>query len=222
MNEAKSAPAPRALRAERCTAYHLGAFGYRRIELREIEVRVAPFAQHAAALHVTWIAKGKRTKQGFADQGRGGIGLVVLAGHGHPEPYHWLSAPQVVTHGDGIIVKSSMSRWASCDPAWAHEFDRQMRDYLAGLGPAVLADYRTFNPNHDERIEELRARGGVGPFTQGDRVVTPSGAGVVQYRRMDPATEFREVATYSVKLDERDHAGVLFAADQVRWEGATP
>lgn len=220
MIDAKTPSAPLELRAARCTAYRLGSFGYRRVELREIETRVAPYAQHKAALHVTWIEKGQRTPRGFVDHGRRGVGLIVLAGYGHPEPYDWLSAPKLRTEGSGVVVSTSVSRWASCDPQWAHEFDRQMRDYLAGLGPALLADYRAFDPQRDERAEELRARGGAGPFDAGDRVVTPSGAGVVIYRRMNPATEYREAAAYSVKLDGRDHAGAMFPADQVRWEGA--
>jgi hypothetical protein len=220
MIDGKTPPAPPALQAQHCTAYRLGAFGYKRVELREIETRVAPYAQHSAALHVTWIEKGKRTQRGFVATGRG-VALVVLAGYSHPEPYDWQNRPERVESHGGLTVTTSVTRWPSFDPQWAHEFDRQMRDYLSGMGPALLADYRGFDPRCVERTEELRARGGAGPFENGDRVITPSGAGLVIYRRMSPP-DFSAAAAYSVKLDGRDHAGSIFPANQVRWEGVTP
>lgn len=58
-------------------------------------------------------------------------------------------------------------------------------------------------------------------LTTGDRVYTPQGVGVVVYRRMRPP-EFSAVACYSVKLDGREHAGAIFAAELVHAEPPRP
>lgn len=51
-------------------------------------------------------------------------------------------------------------------------------------------------------------------FQQGDRVMTPRGAGVVVYRRMAPPDWVR-VGAYSVKLDGVDHTGVIYGPESV-------
>lgn len=54
-------------------------------------------------------------------------------------------------------------------------------------------------------------------FDKGDRVVTPRGAGVVVYRRMQAPT-YSEVSVYSVKLDGVAHEGAVYRAAEVRAE----
>ncbi len=68
---------------------------------------------------------------------------------------------------------------------------------------------------HDDRSRQLQ-RGEA--LDAGDRVVTPLGAGVVVYRRMQPP-EYSRPAAFSVKLDGKEHEGTMVSAVDVRWEG---
>jgi hypothetical protein len=56
-------------------------------------------------------------------------------------------------------------------------------------------------------------------FEVGDRVMTPHGAGVIQYMRMAPPGYF-QVYVYSVRLDSRvldiTYFGTMILADDVR------
>lgn len=58
-------------------------------------------------------------------------------------------------------------------------------------------------------------------FNQGDRVMTPGGAGEVVYKRM-AAPDYTHVAAYSVKLDHARHnplyTGSLYPANEVKEE----
>jgi hypothetical protein len=57
-------------------------------------------------------------------------------------------------------------------------------------------------------------------FDRGSRVSTPSGNGIVIYRRMR-GPDYSEVDVYSVKLDEpipsdRPYTGTIFSAEEVK------
>lgn len=205
-------------REDKCTAYLRGAFGYRRTELRSVDVQVRPYAQHAAAVHVTWIEKGKRSRMGATLTDRDGVGLVILLGHGHPEVADPMT-PKEKAAG-GVVV--SQMRWTCYAPEWSEEFARQFDPYLVANPEIVLADYRKHDVSGGARLAELR--NGVA-LTAGDRVVTHKGPGLIVMVRRDEAGRAEQ---FRVKLDRPQHSHVSgqveglwwVLASECRWEGA--
>jgi len=206
-------------REDKCTAYLRGGFGFRRTEVRSIDVQVRPYAQHAAAVHVTWIEKGKRSRMGATLTDSDGVGLVILLGHGHP-PVADPMTPERPAAG-GLVVSST--RWTCYAPEWSDEFARQFDPYLAANPEIVLGDYRRHDVSGGARFTQLRNGAAL---TAGDRVVTPKGPGLIVMVRRDEAgrvEQFRaqlDRAHYS-HVSERDERLWWFLAAECSWEGAT-
>jgi hypothetical protein len=96
------------------------------------------YAQYDAAPFVNFIPKGKRNVRGFV-QAEYKPSLLILAGHGHPEPDSMFG---VETPNEAGTAFTSRSRYMSCDPRWQSDFDARIDAYLARTGAEVVADYR--------------------------------------------------------------------------------
>lgn len=212
---------PLRLHAEQCTAYMLGSFGYRMHELRELDIRVARYAQYDQALRIEWVAKGKRTRMGAHETTR--PSLIVLQGHGHLPVADWMSAQQADSVQGLGVVRTSQSRWTCWAPEWREEFERTHSAYIASK--VVLADYRGFDVTGGGRLIQLQ-RGA--ELSADDRVMTRRGAGViVQVKR---AADGIAAEAYKVRLDYPLRNAVGRAKDEARlwwipaadcrWEGA--
>lgn len=121
------------------TLYQRGGFGYRGMLVKELHIRVEPYAQYESALRVEWLEKGKRKRKAIMltyDPG-----LVVLAGHGHP-PTPDPMTPLERTES-GLLVQSS--RRTCFDPGWETDFDEWLAPYLAERSNVLLGDYRGFD-----------------------------------------------------------------------------
>lgn len=121
------------------TLYRVGdgfGFGYHRIEAKTCEVRLAPYAQYDAAVHVRFRPVGKRKDRGFVETSH--AKLVILAGRDHfklRDAWH--------TSDDG---RSRTSRHTSFSPEWDVEFAEQLEEYVGVTGATILRDFRNWNP----------------------------------------------------------------------------
>jgi hypothetical protein len=118
------------------TMYLMGGLGMVKVEAKECEVRVAPCAQYSRALHVTFKAPRQRNARGTVLTYK--PTLLVLEGWGHPDPDSAFGEEQAAD--SGCVV--SRSRYSSCDPRWASDFDAKIGAYIERTGAKVAADYR--------------------------------------------------------------------------------
>jgi hypothetical protein len=126
---------PRVLRGERATLYHLGAFGYKRVEAREFVIELVKYAQYPSAVQCRFKRGRERNWREFVCDRE--PSLIVLAGWDHPEPASPFKA----------VAGGEQTRYLSCDPKWSTEFSSLLTRYLAETPRAtVLADYRGHNP----------------------------------------------------------------------------
>lgn len=110
--------------------------GYRKTEARSVKAWIAPYAQHARAVHCEHVPKGARLTRHDVESFRPSI--LILAGHGHPDPADVFGDKR---SADGATV--SKSRFRSQDPAWSTEFDAMIDAYLAAHPEVkVVADFR--------------------------------------------------------------------------------
>lgn len=115
---------------EKVTMLKLSAFGTSVIECRSVGIYNGPYAQHANAVHVEFVEKGKRKKRGFVETGDRSI--VIVRGFDIPKP------ADVFEHrGDG----SGITRFSSFAPEWRVEHDAYVRA-LKESGIEILADTR--------------------------------------------------------------------------------
>jgi hypothetical protein len=117
------------------TIYIGGSFGVSKHEATLIDHGRQRYAQYEAAPFVTFTPRGKRKARSWA-QGYHPY-LLILAGHGHPDPQAWLVP---AAGGDQV------SRYSSCDPRWETDFDAQIDPYVAANPGVVVADYRHTKP----------------------------------------------------------------------------
>jgi len=112
------------------SVYWLSMFGYQKKEVRELDVVLKPYAQYREA---AWL-RFKEPKQRLAREMVRVNDVLVLEGWGHPDPADWL----------GVIDEfgNKRSRYASCDPRYAVEFDQMINEYLAKSGARVILDRR--------------------------------------------------------------------------------
>jgi hypothetical protein len=124
----------------KATVYNVGVFGVTRTEIRALEITVGKYAQYSSAVSVKFIAKGKRSPQGYWLTYK--PELVILEGHDHMAP----DGPmEPVGSVDANGVTATRSRYASCDPRWAEDFNRQLAAYVERTGAKILHDFRGFD-----------------------------------------------------------------------------
>lgn len=111
-----------------------------KIECRACEIQIAPFAQYRKAVRARFLPKGKRAWRVLDETFR--PTLLVLEGHGHPDPDEgWSKVTDTV----------SRARYSSCDPRWQSDFSTMIDAYIAESGTKVVADYR----GHDSDPERF-------------------------------------------------------------------
>lgn len=136
--EAEKREAPVPLVAGDCTLYTRGGFGYRRTLVRALSITTQRYAQYERALRVEYLEKGKRKRRAYMlsyDPG-----LVVLAGHDHPETPSPMTEPETVA--GGLVVQST--RRTCFDEGWDTEFSAWLASYCQRSGAQLLGDYRGF------------------------------------------------------------------------------
>jgi hypothetical protein len=150
-----SAPAPltNATFPGPATLYFQGDLGmaYRKLEARDVELFVRPYAQYSAAVRVRFIPKGARhPREMWLTYGPK---LVILAGHGHPEPNGMWTAPESSSTG----VTTQMSRHAAFSDEWEKEARDMLAAYVARSGARVLADFHGYDAHRRMTEAELAA-----------------------------------------------------------------
>lgn len=114
--------------------------GIRRVEVRSWRVEVRPYAQHRAAVEVTFIPKGARTGRRLIQAYDPTV--VIVEGHNTPSPDGIYDESTTTVSADGA-ASSTRGRYSACDPRWARDFDAK----LAEIPPArILVNYRKGGP----------------------------------------------------------------------------
>ena len=122
------------VRAAKATLVYQGEFGFSHIvrHVRDLEVRITPYAQYTQAVEASYIPKGKRTRYGMTQHYR--PTLVVLDG--------WVDVkvPETFTaRGDHEVTRAT-----SFAGSWDGEAAAAIDAAVVG-GARILADYRGHN-----------------------------------------------------------------------------
>ena len=133
---------------ERGTLYRGSGFAYRRTEARQISYEIAPQAQFAQAIKLTFTENRhrKRIEHIFT-----GGQIVILTGWNHPiAPGEWSKGtPMSPISTDSGEVRATVhhTRFPLGDERWITEFNEFLKSYLKQSGSQLLLDFR----NHDFR-----------------------------------------------------------------------
>ena len=131
---------------ERGTLYRGNGFAYRRTEARQISYEIAPQAQFAKAIKLTFTEKRHRKRIEYIFTGGQ---IVILAGWDHPiAPGEWSkgtpSSPISTDWGE-VGATIHHTRFPLGDELWITEFNEFLKNYLQQSGSQLLLDFR----NHD-------------------------------------------------------------------------
>lgn len=122
-----------------CVLYIGGMFGYRRVECRNIEIKIGRYAQHDRALLVQYTEKGKRKAHQFACYSYRRRDGEQAPGEGTNSPFVVVDASiEMPATFENLGNGGSRTRFASCDPEW----DREFHKALTESGARVLYDGR--------------------------------------------------------------------------------
>lgn len=113
---------------------------WHRVEVRSVDVWFDSYAQYPRALYFRYVEKGCRKPSGFV-QSPGEQSLLILDGHGHPQPPSMYGAPETLNTAGGEVTVSK-STYSSFDPRWAIDFDRMISEHIEKTDAKVLGDYR--------------------------------------------------------------------------------
>ena len=117
---------------EKATLLIGGMFGYRQVQVRDLEVSLVCHAQFKSAVRYSYVARGKRKREGRVEGFK--PTLVVLAGWHVME----LASPMEATG-----PTSSATRYSACDAAWDVEFSDALK--RSGLLGSLALDFRGHN-----------------------------------------------------------------------------
>lgn len=123
-------------RISKATLYKSGMFGVSALEVHDLAIDIAPYAQYSRALHVSYRRPRARKRVGFVSYSAGDVspGVWVLEGWGHPR-----LVADPMTKGvnvDGVI--RSESRHTCYSPEYEREFQASFSAYCASA-PKVRA-----------------------------------------------------------------------------------
>lgn len=115
---------------DKATIYTNGMMGVRKQEVKGLTIGLGPYAQYSAATRWAGVQKGKRKP--FACAVGHQPHVLVLEGYGHTLDQKWLVA---LEDDPG----TRQSKYASCDPRWATDFQTQAKAWLAENPKAKVA-----------------------------------------------------------------------------------
>jgi hypothetical protein len=123
---------------DRGTLYLRSEFlgNYIRVEARNIEITIRPYAQYASAVEVRFVPRGARKVRGFVQTSY--PSLVVLEGWDHFEPADAYRPS---------VVGGKVSAHLCHSEGWSRDFAAELDAYLAGNRAKVAADFRNHNPH---------------------------------------------------------------------------
>lgn len=124
---------------EKATIYTTSEFmgNVTKTEVRRGEIEVKPYAQYAEAIHVKFVPKGARKLRGFVKSHKPYV--IVLEGHGHPDPDSLYGAYRETQDGEAAVASG---RYRSFDPRWVEDFEASLNEYLEDKRDAVVFDRR--------------------------------------------------------------------------------
>lgn len=111
------------------------------------------YAQYDNGVFVHLIPNGKRNGRLWQRQSHATV--VMLEGHGHPEPDAVFTEKLPSLPG----IEVSTSKYSSFDEGWVNDFDRMIDAYIAEKNPVVMLDARVskgYNP-HDRFQNKVSA-----------------------------------------------------------------
>ena len=119
------------------TVYLQGGMGMSitKIEGKLKNVGARKYAQYGAAAFVDIVPKGKRKARRYTQTS--GPYMLVLKGVGHPDLDDGF---EVTSTSNDVTIRRS--KYASFDPRWKEDADKQIDSYIASSGVEVLADFR--------------------------------------------------------------------------------
>lgn len=141
--------------ASKATLYHATGFGlgYRKTEVRDLQISIGKYAQYPSAVNATFIVRGKRKPMSLVQDSH--PTLVVLEGWDHglvPED------PFLPADAAGCRV----GRYASFAPEWDRDFRARLANYIHTCGARPLADYFGHDPHSPiSGVRETSVRDGV-------------------------------------------------------------
>ena len=110
--------------------------GFAKVETRHASVWLAPYAQHAVAVHVEFVPKRGRRAVRVVKLPDARV-LCILPGWGHPDPDGlWDESTRRVSSG----VESMRGRYGSCDPRWSSDLARKLARYCVRTGVWPVVD----------------------------------------------------------------------------------
>lgn len=105
----------------------------RRVEVRKLKIEIKPYAQHPEAVWVTFVPKGARKERQVISSHRHYV--VVMEGHGHPEPNG------LFTRGTQVSDCMRKAQYNGFDARWVGDWINTLTDYVCrtGLRPVFAA-----------------------------------------------------------------------------------
>jgi len=112
---------------EKATIYTTSEFmgNVVKTEVRKGSVGIRPYAQYDNAVHVHFVAKGKRKRSGFVKSHKPFV--LILEGHGHPDPATLYGEAEATENGEASVARG---RYRCFDPGWVRDFRALMSAHI--------------------------------------------------------------------------------------------
>lgn len=132
-------PTTESTTAEKATLYIRGGLGnVVKVECRRVEITRRAYAQYSSAIEYRFVPKGARRERGAVETYRSS--LLVLEGHGHPDPDGIWDESSRKDEGSG--VSSVRARYSGHDPRWESDFGAMIDAHIQETGAKVVWDTR--------------------------------------------------------------------------------
>jgi hypothetical protein len=107
-------------------------------EVRACEVERGSYAQYKNSITVRFVKKGARKTLGFRETYE--PYLLILAGHGHPDPAGMFDGGEADRRTPGVT--SQKAKYSACSDGYADDFNAMIEKYLDEGGGKILFDAR--------------------------------------------------------------------------------
>lgn len=124
----------------KATIYKKGEFfgNIAKTEVRTCTIERGPYAQYKNAIKVTFVKPRARKTLGFWATYR--PHLLILEGHGHPDPASMFDGGEVSRSTSGIVGHSA--KYSACSDGYGDDFDEMIDKHIKETGAKVLLDAR--------------------------------------------------------------------------------